>query len=535
MSSGNSSLKFNTRERVISTDQNRAQKFRDAYIAQVLRALVDTSHGTDDLDAAALNVPYSTLDTPVRAEILRGLCALPQTGSTSILVSEGEAYFVSPDAEADDSVLKYVADPGVSTLGALVVAANASGSIRIDLIECQWAISTSETDTRDIYDPATETFSPALVTKVQKGALTYRVRQGTPGAGAPALASGWLPLAVASVPNGSTNNDTVTFWDVRPLIADRAFGTFNLQRDKVSRGPCLAWASSIDGSYLLRGEVDAVFGDRRIGGRIRSGGAVSVDADSLDFTAAANQEPAVAFTSGQPWYVYFAFPLGLPRWARYTATGARLPRSPRGIPIVTNKAPTAKGLPASAISLPTSTGLGGSTSNAVALLGGLASNVAPPTQNLLGFYVDGSETRFENGLPNVAAGATLTNSYAEFTLTDGAAGQLPACASKVLLEFEVTLTSAGAGTALCADNVQLYLPNNGVTLWQSMQPLSRTVRFESASAFTYRFQCWVPLPTMYPTNSTTPVSRKIRWTFNPTGTVATASAFVCRIVGWELR
>ncbi len=44
------------------------------------------------------------------------------------------------------------------------------------------------------------------------------------GAGYPAAVAGWLPLCVASIPNAAPNNDTVTFWDVRPMLQDRARG-----------------------------------------------------------------------------------------------------------------------------------------------------------------------------------------------------------------------------------------------------------------------------------------------------------------------
>jgi hypothetical protein len=259
----------------------------------------------------------------------------------------------------------------------LTMSTNVSVSIRIDVIECQLTVNnTLEVDNRDIFNPATGAFAPATVTKAIGSVLTYRIRQGTAGGGLPAPQQGWLPLAVASVPGGSpASNDAITWWDVRPLVSDRVFPPF-------SKGAGSTRQSDIDlagdafivggGVILLAGRVDVVPYDsvlgvpglRRLGGFIRRG-TPGLDSASgifpgLDMNDAANQ--SATFTGGGLNYVYLLEPGGLPRWSRYTdaASGSRVPRSPRGIPVITSVAPASTYFaePLNGVPLPASTGLG---------------------------------------------------------------------------------------------------------------------------------------------------------------------------------
>jgi len=383
MASGNKRLVINSKERALSTDINRLQSFGGWTLAETLR-YAHNVRGNDDLEAGVIAEP-SSLESPLSGEIQNGLMVRPQAASTDLFVDPGVCFLLVPDASADDSNYKIVRDLGVQTTGVLQVAANPSGSIRIDVIEAQFGGDVvTAYDNRDIYDTTNGTFSALSVPKVTQGRLTYRVRQGTPGSGYPGAASGWLALAVASVPAGCTNNNAVTFWDVRPLINDRVFPYGNITKayPSIERANYTI-QSAVGGELVINGNVEATLGAQRVGGILRRG-TPGTDGDSIDLKAVENQSPGFSFLQGSngdvyiAYYLYLAQPFGLSRWARYTdGPSGRVPRSPRGIPIVTNVAPQhLTGLASAPISLPTSTGLGGTTTNAIAVAAGGAKNVA---------------------------------------------------------------------------------------------------------------------------------------------------------------
>lgn len=362
MASGNRRIRINTQERAVSTDINRLQAFQNADMAEIFRAMLNTLVSSED-DALGTESAPNTVETPLRAEILAGLLVKPQAASLNLLVDPGTAYFMAPDAVADDSNYKFINDAGIANTGVLLMTANSSGSTRIDVIECR--INPTEaivTDSRDIFNVSTGLFSAATVTKELKGRLEYRVRAGTPGSGMPANQSGWLPLCVASVPNGTTTNDTITFWDVRPMIADRP----NLMmHPRTGIGPL-----EFNGALLVSGSNAKICGHivgehkgRKIGGRLRKG-TPGTDVDEIEAkSASTEQEPGTTTGSSLALHFYLVFPFSLPRWARYTdgPTG-RVPRSTKGILVVSNTGPADfSNVPSAALTLPTSTGLGSTT------------------------------------------------------------------------------------------------------------------------------------------------------------------------------
>ncbi|SRR5579859_130939 len=376
MPSGMKEAVFNTRERLVSTDQNRAQKFKGADVAELMRAMVDTGQGTDDLDAAGVQTLNTVQGTPLVGEVFSGLMVKPQLGATTLdlLVDPGVAYVLDPDSAPDDSSYKYVRDPGVTTLATLTMTANGAGSARIDVIEVQDASSVVETDNRDIFNPSTGLFTATSVTKARASSFTYRVRLGVAGAGFPGVVQGWMPLCVASVPAGATGNDQMTFWDVRPMVGDRAFAPHNIKLDLPRPFPGTRAAVNTRvsaGKALMNGLAEYIVGNRRVGGRIRRGTPdTAANVDSVDLQDAANLSSGFSYVASGLYFVYLLLPFGLPRWARYTnaADGQRVPRSPRGIIAVSAVVPShLYGSPGSVVALPTSTGLGGSTATGVCI------------------------------------------------------------------------------------------------------------------------------------------------------------------------
>jgi hypothetical protein len=374
MPSGGKQLIWNGLERAVSSDQNRAQSFMAGDRAEIARWLMNVGMGTDDLQASSGNVQNASLTAPLSAEVHGGLCVRPITGSMTCTVDAGSAYVVAPDTDPDASNYKLATDPGVNSSAPLVITANSSGQIRIDVVECSYSLNANaETDNRDVFNPATGAFVATTVPKASQGGLLYRVRAGTPGSGYPAAQVGWLPLAVVSVPSGAANVAGCTFWDVRPLVADRVFAPSNLATVfPRPRRNLVAIDTSVSGKALLSGYVETsatdpgVLTGTGLAGGYRLGGTLGAAATTIDLNLAANQSGT---PSAGPVYVYLLEPFGLPRWAQYrTVGGALVPTNPRGIPVVTSTQPTPLLLtPSAALALPTATGLGGTTSKAVCI------------------------------------------------------------------------------------------------------------------------------------------------------------------------
>ncbi len=531
MGSGRKELQINTQERAISTDINRLQKFASADSAEFFRYMMNVS-GNDDLDAGSVVTEYATAGTPLRAEIVNGLLVRPQGGSLDLLVDPGVLMAIAPDAAADDSNYKFVRDPGILIIGLLAMTANAAATIRIDVIEVQVAnaVDASENDNRDIYNPATGLFVATAVTKARKSNVTapgnIRVRTGVAGAGYPAAVSGWLPICVASVAAFGATNDDITFWDVRPLVSDREFGLANLTRDMpvISRME-FDWDASI-----LTGVIEGVLNGRRVGGRMRRG-SPGVTTESINFTQAANQEPGLVIPGGgdlRVYYMYLATPFGLPRWARYTDGPAnRVPRSPRGIPILSNTpATTGRGTPSVALTLPTATGLGVTTTTSA-----LCCAVLP--------LVSGLGAR--NKIRPSSSACTLLGidaaSMSTFTLIDGTTH--PANA-RILhffgAMFFVVAANYDSGINSASIWADLYRPGGGaivstserVYIYASNQtgaPVTNGVYFEFS----------IPLLTGYP--NTTEGNRTLIVNLVKGGAAWTpGSGFqsLLQLVGWEL-
>lgn len=507
MASGFKELLFNLDERVVSPDHNRAQKFKGADIAEMMRLMMNVSTATDDLDAGGVTTEYATVESPLRAEIANGFLVRPAVGSLSLAIDDGVLFALDPDSAADDSNYKYVRDPGV-TAGGLLMTANASGSTRVDVIECQPTPLNLESATRDVYNPSTSTFSPTLVTKAVGDNMTYRVRMGTAGAGWPGTASGWLPLCVAIVPTSTTVNDTITFYDVRRLINDRAYGVFNLQQSNPVVRKANAYGNSATG-LRLAGFLENEYNGHRIGGNILRG-SPGTDNAYLDLSDSQNQAQGYAAPANGYAWLYLLFPLGLPRWARYTDSsyGSRVPRSPRGIPILSATGPQhVTGKPTSAIQLPTAWGLGTVTVTD-GLCVGAVQYVSSAYKDVL--IADGFQwVPVGPPTPVNATGATING--ATFTFTENT--HFPAHAKSVLVQLDLVVSMASAGNIVCYPQVQITGPSGSAS---AIRPGETKVIAANAGANLYTIQVCVevPIPSRWP--STTPGTLTVVLTTNIT-------------------
>jgi hypothetical protein len=538
MPSGNKELVWNTLERALSVDNNRAQKFRNADTAELLRYMLDVT-GDDDVNGGVIT-EHIAVEAPMRGEIINGLLVKPQVGSLSLLVDPGVLYALSPDAAADDSAYKFVHDPGIGVLGTLNMTAGA-GAVRIDVIEIQVGQINSETDNRDIFNPVTGLFTAASVTKAQQGTVTQggniRVRAGAPGGGFPGVVSGWLPLAVASVPISAASNDVITFWDVRPLVRHRILQPFaaGLTLPNLSRAHIVADPSTSPGSTLISGLVEAssaahgVAGNYRLGGTLRRGTPGSDVAGSFDAQDVANQGGALGATVF--YFVYLCQPFGLPRWERYTdAPAARIPRNPRGIPVVSTVSPDHyAGTPSAPITLPTSCGFGAATtSDAVCIFASTLNGGVPD-----GGSSDGrvSYPKFRVGPIAMTSSSAGSSPTVTFTLIDGTTH--PPNAKALYVQLTAFIDLAGNPSTWDNGQITIELPGNfQIANVQGSQP--GTSPEPPATILVASGVIRIPIAFSYPALAGT--TKILVWTpgtFLP-GPVVAPTLGKLWVVGWEL-
>ncbi len=530
MADGFRNLVINPQERLVSSDANRMQAFAHRDSAEFLRYLLDVT-AEDDSAAGAVITEYNAVGTPMRGEIINGLLVRPVGGGLDLTVDAGLVMLLSPDAAPDESDYKYVKNAAVSA-GTLAMTANSSGSVRIDVIECQIdATPGLVTATRDVFNTITGTFAAVLLTKEKYGQLVFRVRLGTPGSGMPGSVSGWLPLAVAKVPDGTVTNDTITFWDVRPLINDRV--------NSVTALSAIPQVIDLDGQLIRNGATDVPFtgvvhatlSGRRVGGLMRRG-TPGTDADNINWGDTANQDTGtiVEPLSTGAIYMYLACPFGLPRWSRYTdGPSNRVPRSPRGIPIISKTIPSNfTKAPSSALALPTSTGLGGTTSEAVAICSTLANGVSQFSSLACANRGVFHESTFPSQFTGAYSAGVIT-----FTPADGTFIPANAKAIYVTIDVQITVPATtgyfgGAQFTAYRDNSNTasmkYLDFDLPRFQMSNQTGAPATRFWSSGTIR------MPLPMPYPTARTTP--RKVEIII-PSG-LTTATTPKMKVVGYEV-
>jgi hypothetical protein len=399
--SGQKRMVINTRERAVSTDENRGLGFTAAYLVDAMHHLFDGvvfgTNGSLNRGNAAQNQigAAGPIGTPLAGTILGGLMVTCPTGGTELAVTPGAALLAdvdgltgSPEAtahDADDSFAKLVVDRDgiLAGSGSLVLTANSSGDIRVDVVELRRKPEVIETANRDIYDETTGLFTSTLVTKVAGAeSFEYRIRLGTSGAGLPANVQGWMPICVIGVPDGTTDFDACTLYDVRPLGRDR-IGPFTDPDDDAPQAQSnlftdvLSSATAFD-DIRLYGTFKSNIAGYRIGGRLTSvvGGA---DVDYLELESSSDHYSS-DLNKGTPsapgWRpLWLMFPGGLPRWVRYSKAniapyGGRIPWTHRGVPVISNTM-AANGTgqqAASAIAMPPSSGLDSTTTTAVGVM-----------------------------------------------------------------------------------------------------------------------------------------------------------------------
>lgn len=539
---GNPKVKFNTRERVLSSDANRVQGMSGAHFANAMRFLLEATSEEDDA-AGATEVLSDGTEASLQGVVFSGLRPRPIDGTVDLLITPGSCLLAdNTSPRTDDGVAAIVNDPGVITTGLLTLTAGGA-SVRIDVIECQRITVVSETQNRDIFNPATGLFTPAQVDKVTAGRLVYRIRTGTGGAGFPGVAAGWMPLAVCRVAAGATSWDGVILWDVRPLVSDRWNAPFASTRTQPERGRCFVWSdvTTASGEVRVAGLAEAQFGAYKAGGHL---GVTQTTGASgwFDVALAANRASNhPGYTADQHWYLYAVFPHGLPRWVRYTdsGSGGRVPRGTRGILSVTATKPFFDGTPVgSAVGVPTALGLNYAGPAAVCLLAGRVTNAGTPVPQ--GIACDGVRTTLVNGadVANTPT-ATVAGVSATWTLSDGVAW--PAGVRAVWVRISMNLTVAAAKTYIVEGTVVVTGPDAlTASSTRTIDLPWQTTATNGALITTYSAMMRIPLccDPFDPYNGTSsPRDFKLVWTHNVdiSGLIGvTASAHNLNVVSWEM-
>jgi hypothetical protein len=550
--SGPKSVEINPSERAVSIDINRLQQLIAQFQSEDARAIEDTLLGTDDLDGGSIETENTTQLTPDSALILSGLRVVPAVGSLNLTVTPGIIHMLDPDATPDpsDSPYKEINDAGIPSSGIISMTGNSSGSTRIDVIECARVAAPGyqvfETDNRDIYNNATQLFSPQTVNKVIGGALMYRVRQGTPGSGFPGSALGWVPLMVASVPNGSTTNDTMDFWDVRPMASDRIFPPYRLGSDypRWHHANYFVSTSVVANKALLVGTVDASGSDlitpspgfRRLGGRLRTSG-ISVDFpvaatyDGLDLNDSNNWSSTL--TTGLAYLYLLENLYGLPRWMRCTkaSTGNRLPRSPRGFLVVSPTVPNSfYGTPSAVIGVPASTGLGSGTTAKGICLGVLNYSSGKAGETIC----DGRTQWNSNAYPQLngsLAGNGTTTVTATFQFFEGT-NYLPG-AKAIWIDVQWAFSVAAAAFVGITGVVNDLNGNPMVTAFADT--FTAAVVGSPYNGYGRRYR--IPIPIAYANSAVIPGSYpgwQLVITFGAGGNMTSELTPNLNVVGWDL-
>lgn len=474
MSSGRKQLRQNTRERVISTDFNRAQAFGYGYSNEFLREQMLMPTDADYYAGVTFPVVGPPIGGPVPASfaidqvapqapeygtVLNGLMVVVPVGGTSILVTPGSVLVIDPEGQtgsSDPTPLnpddgpgpnRTVYSAGINALGVLNWTPYAGAGNRIDVVECQRTNVVTETDNRDIFNPATGLFTPQAVTKVTAGELTFRIRLGLAANTVPAAAQGWFPLAVISTPTGVANLDSCYIWDVRDLASDMA--TPNVRRTALLGKPevqnLYADDATAPAELRLSGESTATWGHLRFGGKLYDPrtGLNYRDLESATFA----KEPGYVAPASGLYFVYALFPDPYRRWVGYTNTAiagyaGRIPGGFRGILTVSNLAPAPiYNTPFLPISPPTGWGITALTTTGQLL----AVGKTDAATNLERFIATDRQT-WATQAPTVTTAGVLTALPSVYSFAFLGGVNFPTNARTIRLLVTATVTGMGANT-----------------------------------------------------------------------------------------
>lgn len=486
MSSGQRRVILNTRERLISDDANLAQDFSAWSHHELLRALFNQRGLAGPMRYPGVGAPWPN---PLPAnyaphDVINGLMVRPDLAN-DLLIDPGVVGYINPGSGSTyDSDYQVVFSDGVQSTGVLPFSANGGPGTRIDIIECQPEDYLVDSDSRDIWDPSTQSFTATVVQKIREHRLTFRVATLGQGGGLRPIDSSWIPLAVAFVLPGASGWNDCDIYDVRPLVNERwtvGRQTVHAPRVPTDNGGVIYGAGyaprytrldlGMDALDQQHGYFEAEWAGYIAGGEIRRNCVTSTfgggDQSVIDLDDSDNNLTNSGAGSGgaaKNLVLGAFFPGDYPRWVRYSQASIGLGRVPQGANGILMVGPesillnTGALTPVAAANWPSHWGFasGSIPGIHVATVRQWDDNTVKATIGSLnsGFRMPEIEV---GGPPVVSGEVAITgieiidtvNSYYDATFTGGSGG-VPANAKSLIIRGNFSITYATPGS----DNVQ---------------------------------------------------------------------------------
>jgi hypothetical protein len=347
------------------------------------------------------------------------------------------------------------------------------------------------------------------------------------------------------VPDGTTSIDDVTFWDVRPLVDDRAFGPSRVNKEFVSQWEHLDLAveqTTTSGTErrlagYAYGELwSPVFGATRVGGRIRKG-TPGGDPDYVDLLDSENQEPGFSLSSaGELYYVWLLFPEDLPRWVRYldaAVGGVRVPSGTEGIAVVTTIGPyfDNPGVPVSPITLPGVTGLTNTVQRGRCILSSASTPGLAPGAAI----VSGGWVYPEYGPSAIAPSGVSNDSIDEYLLNAGV--DFPQNARTVIVRVRCTINGSSGNVFSYGTKITVQETLGGTLIAQASQKGLITVQTQGllGSAGAIEFEAAIPRFAPWANEAASPsddIFFTVTWALG--GTYSSKTTPQLDVIGWEI-
>lgn len=594
MGSGNPRIITNTLERAVSTDLNRTESFMAYDSHEFARHLVNREIAGDFHNFPGMRAPFTAL--PPSSDFLQphdcisGLMVRPDNAA-GLLIDPGEAAFfvpAFPNATADDSKYVYVSSPGIVSVSDLPFVANAGPGIRWDIVECQPTENLIESASRDIYNATTGQFTSSVVPKVRAGALTFRIRAGTAGAGIPAPDSAWMPLAAIHVRTDSTGFSNCDVYDIRPLVNERCAWSpenFRALPSPVSNFP--GYRLTMDEAEFSFAPPTAGINGKALGGYFRSHyagyysggqlrrntpsqslanfGVATADGGSFAYfnpQTTENKSSAYSIAGDDRFVVGAFFPRGYVRWVRYSQTSltpssanrlrktGRLPNGTRGVLWITKSTVFANGIipgdpPPTAFG-DTEPAFGhaicegftnGTTEFYPAIGGGNDRKFWIPTDRV---------TVASGGTPSLASNInsgfvlppgvmTVSGSAMSADFIFSRAYPVPPYARALLIDFNIGVTMAGA-CDIRFDGAYI-VKDSGASQAMFLPMHFPSIVTMSTNLWQFKGACWVPAWTndnFDDTDIASPGPFEISFLFVKNGAAYSADTCTARLLGYQL-
>ena len=190
-------VKFNSRERALSTDQNRQAILSRRALAEAMAALSTGTLKQSGCFGASFVVA-------------------PQAGTMKCSITPGLALMYDSTAAFPYSTMAWIES---SILREVTLDAG-DGNPRYDVVEMRAGSATTITQPRDEFNPLTGSFSVVNMAKEIASTPEFQVRKGTPAVlpSIPVGTAGWMPLAYVAVPGGAVTLLADNVVHCRPIL-----------------------------------------------------------------------------------------------------------------------------------------------------------------------------------------------------------------------------------------------------------------------------------------------------------------------------